>query len=90
MILTGYIIVLPADLICVLNELATHIALTKQEQGCLFFEANQDTNNLHRFYFHEEFESRASLANHRARVDGSKWAAATINVERHFKVTDVQ
>jgi quinol monooxygenase YgiN len=42
-------------------KLSNHI---NKKQGGLIFEANQDTNNLHRFDFHEAFEKRASLSDH--------------------------
>ena len=43
MILKGYIIVSSDEFNTVKRELIRHIALSKKENGCLVFEANQDT-----------------------------------------------
>lgn len=86
-ILKGHIIVPAADFAAVKSELATHIALTKQEQGCLVFEAHQDTDSLYRFNFYEEFTNQESFSNHKNRVTESKSAEVTANIERHFQIT---
>jgi autoinducer 2-degrading protein len=89
-ILKGHIIVPTADLIAVKNELTTHMALTKQESGCLVFEVSQDAENVNRFNVYEEFTNRESFSNHQDRVGKSKWGAVTVNVERHYEITDAE
>ena len=67
-ILTGHIIVPDADIAAVKIELINHIALTRQESGCLVFEVSQDTENRNRFNVYEEFSDRTSFASHQDRV----------------------
>ena len=88
-ILKGHIIVPSADLIAVKDELSTHMALTKQEKGCLVFEVSQDTENTYKFNVYEEFTNRESFSNHQDRVGKSKWGAVTVNAERYYEITDV-
>ena len=88
-ILKGHIIVPSADLNAVKDELSTHIALTRQEDGCLVFEVSQDPENINKFSVYEEFTNRESFSNHQDRVGKSKWGAVTVNVERHYEITDV-
>ncbi len=55
MILKGYIVVSSDDLNTVKRELIRHIALSKKENGCLLFEANQDKKYPFKFDFYEGF-----------------------------------
>ena len=55
MILKGYIIVSSDNLNTVKRELIRHIALSKKENGCLLFGANQDTEILLEFNFMRNF-----------------------------------
>jgi autoinducer 2-degrading protein len=89
-ILKGHIIVPAADLIAVKDELTTHMALTKQENGCLVFEVSQDAENVNKFNVYEEFINRESFSNHQDRVGKSKWGAVTVNVERHYEIIDIE
>jgi quinol monooxygenase YgiN len=86
-ILNGHIIVADEDLTAVQSELATHIALTHQESGCIVFNITADTNNVNKFNVYEEFSDKESFAAHQVRVKGSKWGSLTGNVERHYEVT---
>ena len=89
-ILTGHIIVPDSDITAVKAELINHKALTRQESGCIVFKVSQDTENLNRFDVYEEFTDRDSFAKHQVRVRESKWGAVTVNVERHYEITDVE
>jgi quinol monooxygenase YgiN len=91
-ILKGHIIVPDSDIAAVKMELVNHIELTRQESGCLVFKVSQDTENPNRFNVYEEFTDRNSFANHqdRVRVRQSTWGAITVNVERHYEITDVE
>ena len=87
-ILKGHIIVPDADIVAVKMELINHIELTRQESGCLVFNVAQDTENLNRFDVYEEFTDRNSFASHQDRVRQSEWGTITVNVERHYEITD--
>ena len=89
-ILKGHIIVPDSDIAAVKMELINHIELTRQESGCLVFKVSQDTENLNRFNVYEEFTDRDSFANHQDRVRQSMWGTITVNVERHYEITDVE
>lgn len=89
-ILKGHIIVPDSDIAAVKIELTNHIELTRQESGCLVFEVSQEAENLNRFNVYEEFTDRESFASHQDRVRESKWGAVTVNVERHYEITDVE
>ena len=89
-ILKGHIIVPDSDIAAVKIELTNHIELTRQESGCVVFKVSQDIENLNRFNVYEEFTDRNSFANHQDRVRESTWGAITVNVERHYEITDVE
>jgi (4S)-4-hydroxy-5-phosphonooxypentane-2,3-dione isomerase len=89
-VLQGYIIVPDSDIAAVKSELVNHIALTKRENGCLVFNVTKDSNNPMRFNVYEEFSDKHAFAKHQDRVRQSKWGAITVNVERHFEVTEVE
>ena len=89
-ILKGHIIVPTADIAAVTQELVTHIALTRQESGCLVFEVSQDADNANRFDVYEKFVDRDSFSSHQDRVRASKWGRVTVNVERHYQITGVE
>ncbi|MBV1875358.1 MAG: antibiotic biosynthesis monooxygenase [Cycloclasticus sp.] len=85
--LEGYIIVPDSDLIVVVRELANHIKLTRQEEGCMFFNVSQDDENINRFNVYEEFHSQSAFELHQQRVINSKWGKITVNVERHYQIS---
>lgn len=87
-ILKGYIIVPDSDLVAVQDELAMHIELTRQEEGCLVFEISQDKGTINKFNVYEEFTDRDSLTAHQDRVRNSKWGTVSAHVERCYQVTD--
>lgn len=78
------------DIAAIKKELNNHIELTRQECGCLVFEVSQDAENSNRFNVYEEFTDRESFASHQNRVGKSKWGAITVNVERHYEISDVE
>ena len=79
-----------SDISAVKEELINHIELTRQESGCLVFKVSQDTEKINKFNVYEVFTDRNSFANHQDRVRKSKWETLTINVERHYEITDVE
>lgn len=86
--LKGYILVSDAALPAVRDELARHIALTREEAGCLVFEVSQDEENRNRFNVYEEFCDRSAFRLHQARVSDSEWGRITAGVERHYRIED--
>ncbi|MFD1383962.1 putative quinol monooxygenase [Rhodanobacter aciditrophus] len=86
-ILQGHIIVPSHVLDDVLEELPTHIALTRKEVGCLVFNVNQSDNYPLRFNVYEEFANSQAFEAHQARVKASRWGKITQQVERCYQVT---
>jgi quinol monooxygenase YgiN len=86
--LTGYIDV-PADrLDAVAAALPAHIALTRQEPGCLSFDVTPDADVPGRFNVAERFSSRADFDAHQARMKSSPWAEITAGIPRHYQITE--
>ncbi len=86
--LKGFILVPDADLPAVKRELKTHIKLTLAEPGCLTFNVKQCTDNPNRFDVYEEFESKSAFEIHQERIKSSTWADVTVNVQRHYELTE--
>lgn len=87
-ILKGHIVVPEQDLASVRDELPNHIELTRRESGCLVFEVNQDLSNERIFRVYEEFVDQASFDSHQDRVKASRWGSVTVNVERHYGISE--
>ncbi len=87
-ILQGHIIVPNADLAVVEKELVVHQRLTRQEVGCLQFDVFQDSANVNKFNVYEEFVDQQAFNNHQLRVKSSDWGVMTVNVERHYKISN--
>lgn len=85
-ILRGFIVVSEDDIANVLNELSTHIGLTRKETGCLVFNVTQDEHNIYKFKVYEEFKNRESFELHQSRVRNSVWGKITKNVERKYEI----
>jgi (4S)-4-hydroxy-5-phosphonooxypentane-2,3-dione isomerase len=84
-ILKGFIIVPEADLNAVIQELPTHIELSRKETGCLTFTVTQDKNDKHKFNVLEEFTNIDAFEKHQDRVRSSVWSAVTKNIKRYYK-----
>ncbi len=87
-ILSGHIVVPDDNLSDVLAELPTHVELTRREKGCLRFEVVQDSENQNIFSVYEEFTDRFAFEAHQLRVRTSSWGKITVNVARHYKITE--
>lgn len=84
--LTGQLICENANEVAVVMEfLATHIALTRAEPGCISFEVEQSPNPLI-WAVAELFQDAESFAIHQARVKVSEWGRATAGIERNYTV----
>lgn len=85
-ILSGYIIVPEPDLEAVQEKLPEHILKTREEEGCLVFNVDQDPADPCRFQVYEEFKNNAAFEFHQARVGASEWGEVTRNVKRHYMI----
>lgn len=83
-ILEGYVLVAESDLAAVKKELANHIQLTRQEEGCLVFEVSQDTENMKRFNVYEEFTSQEAFDLHQHRLSSTEWGKVSSKLEKHY------
>lgn len=77
-----------SDLEMVKSELKNHINLTLDEPGCILFKVTQNDSDPCRFDVYEEFKDKASFELHQARVKASHWGEVSVNVERHYIVSD--
>jgi len=85
--LTGHIKVPTIDLDVVRAELPTHIALTRDEPGCLTFDVTADPDDPTIFRVYEQFSDPTSFTAHQERVQSSKWGFITANAKRHYKIS---
>ena len=85
--LSGHIEVPAVELAKITVALEKHMALTREEPGCIVFEVVQDSEEPTMFTVYEEFVDQAAFDSHQNRVLASSWSEATKNVVRHYKVT---
>lgn len=86
--LSGYIEVPKEDADTINLELPNHIALTRQERGCITFTVTKNLEKPYRFDVYEEFIDKAALEKHQARVKASHWGKVTQNVKRFYRITE--
>lgn len=84
-VLKGYIIIPKTNRQVVLDELEKHIALTRQESGCLAFQITQDNSDADRFWVYEEFVNKEAFDCHQARVRLSDWGRVSCDVQRFYE-----
>lgn len=88
-VLTGYIDV-PADRVAEVSAaLPAHIALTREEPGCLSFDVTPDPDIPGRFNVAERFASRKDFDAHQSRMKSSPWAKITSGIARHYQVIEI-
>jgi len=84
--LDGYLAV-PAERIeAVRAALPLHIALTRQEPGCLAFEVTQSPDEPTHFLVSEIFAGEDAFAAHQQRAGASDWARVTAGMTRHYSI----
>lgn len=88
-VLTGYIDVPMDRLAEVFVALPAHIALTREEPGCLSFEVTADPDVPGRFNVAERFANREDFDAHQTRMKSSPWAKVTSGIARHYQITEV-
>ena len=86
--LTGILLVPEPDRAMVARLLPDHVAATKAEPGCLFFQVQPDRCDPTRWLVAERFADRAAFDAHQTRTRASNWGRATAHLERQFQITD--
>lgn len=86
--LKGFILVPESELELVKHELVNHKRLTLEELGCITFNVTENSENPLRFDVYEEFTDREAFEQHQKRVKASHWGKVTVNVERHYEVSE--
>jgi quinol monooxygenase YgiN len=86
-ILNGHIDVPPERLDAVAAALPDHIALTRAEPGCLFFDVRPCPDVAGRFLVSERFTDQAAFDAHQARAKASPWAEVTDGIPRDYQIT---
>ena len=76
------------EVAAVKTNLASHIALTRAEPGCLSFEITP-TDDPMLFEVMETFRTRDDFNAHQTRTRASQWFEATRSILRDFRVEEV-
>lgn len=88
-VLDGYIDVPQDRLAAVTEALPQHIALTRAEAGCRYFDVLEDLSIAGRFNVFEIFDTRCAFDAHQIRAAASTWAEITVGIDRHYVVTEI-
>ncbi|MGB0844717.1 MAG: putative quinol monooxygenase [Alphaproteobacteria bacterium] len=72
----------------VLKELPTHVALTQNEEGCLWFQIIECKDVQNRLLVSEIFKDKAAFRVHQERAVDTKWARVTKCVERNLIIKE--
>ena len=75
----------PDEARLVAKHLPKHVALTRDEPGCIMFEVTQTANPLF-WNVEEHFEDEAVFKAHQDRVTDSEWGRMTAGIERRYTV----
>ena len=87
--LRGQLVCVTDDEVAAVNaHLATHIALTRAEPGCLSFDIDP-TDDPMVFEVMETFRTRDDFTAHQTRTRASAWFEATRSILRDFRVEEV-
>lgn len=73
----------------VLEALKEHIALTRDEPGCIVFTVTPSEDVAHRLIVHEIFQSKEAFDAHQARAKTSRWAEISEGLPRDYTITEV-
>ena len=77
------------QLMTLLTHVEAHVAASRAEPGCLFFEIAQTDDPLV-WRVEELFRDAAALEAHRARTKASAWAAATSGIARQIRTVTAE
>ena len=89
-ILSGHIIVLPAELDTIRKALPVHIEATRSEEGCITYQVDEHPTETGRFDVYEEFVNKAAFEYHQKRVKESAWGEVTLSVTRSYTVQGLE
>ena len=89
-VVKGYIDIPLDELEAVVGALEIHKKLTRAEPGCLKFNVRPDRELLGRFIVYEKFASQEAFDTHQTRVKQSEWGRISVNVERHYEITELE
>ncbi|WP_425101275.1 putative quinol monooxygenase [Tropicibacter sp. S64] len=70
--------------------LQAHVALTRDEPGCIRFEVTEDAAMPGLFHVDEAFSDRAAFEAHQARGAASVWAEVTLGLPRAYEITETE
>jgi len=84
--LSGYIDVPPERMDDIQAALPTHIALSREEPGCLSFDVTPCPEVSGRFLVAETFVDQQAFDGHQARTKASDWARVTEGIARDYSV----
>lgn len=88
--LEGHIDV-PSDRVAQVSQaLKEHIKLTREEEGCIFFNVDACPKVEGRFLVSEAFVDEAAFKFHQQRAGVSAWAEASSHVPRDYKTWVVE
>ncbi len=88
-VLTGQLHIPLAEQTRLQPLLDAHIAATKAEPGCLFFEVTQDAKDPTLFRVSERFIEQAAYDFHQQRGANSPWGKSSRHLQRKFnKLTE--
>ena len=87
--LSGHIDVPPDRMNSVTTAVVDHIALTRAEAGCIYFEVTPCTNVKGRFLVNETFIDQAAFDRHQTRTKASPWAKISKGLPREYTITEI-
>ena len=88
--LEGYIDVPEERQAAVAEELVEHIALTRAEEGCIYFDVDPSPEVPGRYLVSEAFVDEAAFLAHQIRAKGTKWAHVSVGIPRDYKSWTVE
>lgn len=86
--LTGYLDVPRDRWADILVALEIHVALTRDEAGCIYFNVDPNKDIPFRLDVSEMFVDQAAFDAHQARNRPSDWAKVSAGIPRHFEISE--
>lgn len=88
--LQGHIDVPENRLTAIRDALPKHIALTRQEPGCIIFDVTENPEIAGRFDVFEVFSNQQAFDAHQKRGASSDWAKIAAGIPRSYKISGPQ
>jgi quinol monooxygenase YgiN len=86
--LSGYLDIPSESWDKILEALEIHIALTRAEAGCIYFNVDPSKDIPFRLNVSEMFVDQAAFDAHQARNKPSDWAKKSAGIPRHFEISE--